>query len=272
MILPNALLRFSGIAAGVMFANTGRETAECDSTIIAERATQFASRLPDLSPHYQRIYLIRHGQTEWNKQGLMQGGGYDIPLNENGLSQAAYAAEELSAIPLDVIASSHLQRAHQTADVIHSSQPSATRLVFSEFGEMRFGEFEGYAIRGPQATEDKMKRFQIMNEQMADDSEQEWPDGESTRQVEVRSRKALYEIMKKHEDSKHIAIVAHGRTNKILLASLLLNDLSQFRTIKQGNTCINIIDFEKKDERWCTVLLNYIDHTEDRGAGSGGTL
>lgn len=277
MIIPRAMFRFSSIAAGMMFARIGQQesSTECEIESVKDRGIQFANSLPQLPDHCKRIYLLRHGQTEWNLKGLMQGGTYDIPLNENGLEQAALASEELSGISLDIIVSSHLKRAHQTANVIHQkTQSQAKRLVFSQFGEMKFGNFEGNPIRGPDATEETKSRFELLNDQMIRNLDQPWPGdgGESTRDVEVRSRKGIDEILSRYKEEKHIAIVAHGRTNKILLASLLLNDASQFRTIKQGNTCINVIDFNERENRWSTVLVNYIDHTESKGAGSGGTM
>eukprot|EP00536_Pseudo-nitzschia_multiseries_P016956 jgi/Psemu1/328390/estExt_fgenesh1_pg.C_13120002 len=55
-----------------------------------------------------RVYVIRHGQTNWNLEGRIQGGGFDIPLNKTGKLQARLAAKALEGIPLDVVASSSM--------------------------------------------------------------------------------------------------------------------------------------------------------------------
>ena len=288
MVIPSkTLIRFTGVAACMVFGCRDRiiDAIGCDALPAAEsRATIFANRLPPLPPQCRRIYLLRHGETDWNKQGLMQGGGFDIPLNEDGRKQAALVAQELSEIPLSVVASSHLQRARETADavIVHRNRnrtptPSSSAtaavaaqqlVVMSGLGEMRFGDFEGLAIRGPEATGETKKRFERMKEQMERSPDVACPGGgESTRCVETRARTAVDEILKQslqnnaYDDSRHIAIVAHGRTNKILLASLLEGDASQFGNIQQGNACINVIDFNESSDTWCKVLINYVDHT-----------
>ena len=70
----------------------------------------------------KRVYIIRHGETNWNVKGKIQGGGFDIPLNDNGKLQALKAAEFLKDVPFDLIASSSLSRAKETADIIYNHQ------------------------------------------------------------------------------------------------------------------------------------------------------
>lgn len=130
----------------------------------------------------KRVYIIRHGETNWNVKGKIQGGGFDIPLNENGKLQALKAAEYLKDVPFDLIASSSLSRAKETADIIYNHQvahynnarmtttsitkstmclisddsklmnytttknvapPLPKRIIDNGFNEMSFGEFEG---------------------------------------------------------------------------------------------------------------------------------
>jgi broad specificity phosphatase PhoE len=132
----------------------------------------------------KRVYIIRHGETNWNLKGKIQGGGFDIPLNNNGKLQALKAAEFLKDVPFDLIASSSLSRAKETADIIYnhhvahynsatattSSTTSSTmslisddsklnyttrknvasppkRIIDKGFNEMRFGEFEGLSYK-----------------------------------------------------------------------------------------------------------------------------
>ena len=112
-----------------------------------------------------RLYLIRHGETNWNQRGKIQGGGYDVPLNATGKAQAMRAASALEGIPFDIVASSSLSRAKETADLVfeqlHSSSTSSSssssrsnsgnkqplRIVDGGFNEMRFGKFEGFGYR-----------------------------------------------------------------------------------------------------------------------------
>jgi len=229
-------------------------------------------QLPPLAPHHARIFLIRHGETDWNLQGKMQGGGFDIPLNDNGLQQAQLMAQELQGVHFDVIASSHLQRARQTADALfqsnHQNNPNCQRLISNGFGEMRFGDFEGLALRGPHCTPETTQSFQKINNQMKLDKTVQWPgvDGESIGQVEDRVRKALLEdVLSDNDDGennvqKNIGIVAHGRLNNILLASLLKGDGQYFYEYHQENCCINVLDQNQQDGSFQPLVINYNDH------------
>lgn len=107
---------------------------------------------------------------------------------------------------------------------------------------------------------------------METDSTVRYPGGENSREVEKRTREALQQLMNKKsnpDDDRHLVVVGHGRSNKILLSSLLYNDVSKFSTIEQGNTAISVIDYDKDADKWIEIMLNYVAHNEDRGAASG---
>ena len=129
------------------------------------------SQLPPLSSGSRRLVLVRHGETDWNQQGKMQGGGFDIELNDNGRKQAVFVADALQAMTFGAVASSHLARASQTADVIHCSQEqrqqtAVERVSRMAFGEMRFGVFEGVTMRGPESTDEWKSRYKCVNSQL----------------------------------------------------------------------------------------------------------
>ena len=228
--------------------------------------TRTSTRLQHILPQFdrqtcqRRLFLLRHGETSWNAAGLMQGGGYDIPLNDAGLTQAACLAQELSFLPASVVASSHLQRAQQTAAqlLLSSEQPV---VCLPEFGEMRFGELEGLALRGPQATIDTRNKFRMWNERMQLSKDFSWPGqaGESTADVEQRGLLGLQRLYESFPEEESFFIVAHGRFNKVLLASLLYGNPLAHPKIQQGNTCINVLD-QRKDGSYSEVLLNYMNH------------
>mmetsp|Transcript_14456 Transcript_14456/g.20810 ORF Transcript_14456/g.20810 Transcript_14456/m.20810 type:complete len:259 (+) Transcript_14456:44-820(+) len=229
--------------------------------------TRLASMLPPLADNARRVYILRHGQTDWNLEGRMQGGGFDIELNENGRQQARMVSKELAGIPIGVIASSHLKRANETANIVLREQQqqqlklqqAAKRVVLEEFGEMRFGNLEGMIIRGLQLT-DKTKQIMMDMDAVELDITARYPGGgESTEEVETRARRGLQKILNDYPDEKHLAIVAHGRTNKILLASLVYNDALRCREIPQGNTCINVVD-QDQHGKWTCRILNFLEH------------
>ena len=87
------------------------------------------------------IFVVRHGQTEWNVMKKMQGSA-DIELNEKGLSQASDTANMLRDSSFDVIFCSPLKRAKQTAEIINDDR--GLNIIFDErLRERNYGEFEG---------------------------------------------------------------------------------------------------------------------------------
>ena len=87
------------------------------------------------------IYLVRHGQTDWNMEKRMQG-QIDIPLNDNGREQARAVSESISKLKIDKIISSDLKRAKETAEIIN--EKIGAEISFdSRLREINFGDLEG---------------------------------------------------------------------------------------------------------------------------------
>ena len=76
--------------------------------------------LPQLGVGSSRLFLCRHGETDSNAQSLLQGSGIDAPLNDVGRAQASALARSLASIQMDLIVSSTLSRAAETADIVAS--------------------------------------------------------------------------------------------------------------------------------------------------------
>lgn len=88
-----------------------------------------------------KIYVVRHGQTEWNVLRKMQGSA-DIPLNENGINQAKQTKQNLKNTKFDIIFCSPLIRAKQTAEIINEEKN--LKIIYDErLRERNYGEFEG---------------------------------------------------------------------------------------------------------------------------------
>lgn len=90
-----------------------------------------------------KIYTVRHGQTEWNKKGLYQG-KTDVPLNEEGKKQATLVKEKLKDKKIDLIISSPLKRAKETAEII--SDGKIKIITDSLIVERGLGEYEGSPV------------------------------------------------------------------------------------------------------------------------------
>jgi broad specificity phosphatase PhoE len=101
------------------------------------------------------LYLVRHGETDWNAAGRWQG-QTDVPLNERGRAQARELAGRLRGAGIASIASSDLLRARETAEIVAGALGLALDLVDPALRERRFGRFEGLtrdevAVRHPEA-------------------------------------------------------------------------------------------------------------------------
>ena len=148
------------------------------------------------------LYLIRHGETDWNVEGRWQGHA-DVPLNERGLQQAAHIAQQLSRAGLAAIYSSDLQRALDTARALSA----ATRLPVQtdpRLREINQGEWQGLL-----AEEVEARYGEILRLRRLDPLDAGPPGGETVKQVLDRVIAAIEEIRRKHP-LERVAVVSHG--------------------------------------------------------------
>jgi 2,3-bisphosphoglycerate-dependent phosphoglycerate mutase len=170
------------------------------------------------------IYVVRHGQTDWNREGRIQG-GTDNPLNNTGREQAQALGRTLADIKIDAVYTSSHQRAKQTAEVLQGRAPIT---AMDELRERFFGKFEGANDKDTAIVADWNKRRFTW----ADDME----GGEALQSQAARAESALKKIRQQHKDGQTIVIVGHGGINPILV-SLLLGIAPQegASAINQGN-------------------------------------
>lgn len=150
-----------------------------------------------------RYILVRHGQTRWNKEGKYTGQS-DIPLNETGREQARAASAYILGLKPDLIYSSDLQRAEETARLIRADECAIPLITDPRLREIHQGEWEGLH-------EDEIKRrFEEQFQTRKQDPLQTAPSGgETIGEVYQRVSDFLAEMQKKHPDML-ILIVAHG--------------------------------------------------------------
>jgi len=142
-----------------------------------------------------KIYVIRHGQTDWNAAKLIQG-RTDIPLNETGREQARTLATVFNAT-IGMIFSSQLKRALETADIVNGRH-NVEVIIDERLIERDFGIFEGKPFSDVDL--DALRRW-------TDDAPT--PGGETLRDVVTRVFAFLDEIIANHSD-KNVLIVTHG--------------------------------------------------------------
>lgn len=140
-----------------------------------------------------RFYLVRHGETEWNRIRRIQGVS-DIPLNDTGRAQAAAVGDILSKHSFDLIVSSPLSRALETARIISRRLGMPLPLVVPDLIERNYGEAEG------QTRAELDSRYPPGSE---------IPGREERASVTARAVRTLQDLAVRHPDSDILA-VAHG--------------------------------------------------------------
>jgi broad specificity phosphatase PhoE len=175
-----------------------------------------------------RLYIARHGETEWNVQHKLQG-WTDIPLDETGRTQAAALAESLKGVHIDAIYSSTLSRSRDTARTVAGTALTVKSL--DGLRERNYGHFQGGSDADPQY----VKRMSVWDDRL--------DDGESLNQLLARTRDSLVQIRREHP-AGNVLIVAHRITNQMLLRALL--DLTPDQTVKitQDNDEVYLVEID----------------------------
>lgn len=146
-----------------------------------------------------KIYLVRHGETEWNKRGLIQG-ITNNPLNDRGRNQAYELKHRLSHIEADLVVSSSLSRAIETANIALDIEPD---IIDDSFIERNFGGFEGVTI-------DEFRK----NEKPAKDAEYERDE-----QIVARVMSGLNNYVA-NQDIDNMVIFCHSHVLKAVMVEL----------------------------------------------------
>ena len=202
-----------------------------------------------------RIFLIRHGETNWNKEGRFQG-QIDIPLNKNGKDQAMKTYKYLRDINFNKAFSSSMQRPYETAKIILQKNNDLQIKKIDSLLEISHGLWEGkleseIKEKWPKLLEDWHNKPEMVI----------MPEGESIKDVFERSTKAFEEICRSQEDKDVTLLVAHDAVNKTLICNILGIDFSNIWMIKQGNGGITIIDiFNDPDKENVISALNITTH------------
>jgi probable phosphoglycerate mutase len=201
-----------------------------------------------------RIYLVRHGETEWNRVRRFQGRS-DLPLNQEGKKQVRALALALQNIPLLAIYTSPLLRALETARSIKVFHPSTPLFEEESLMEMDLGEFDGMNVQDwAEQYPDFRKAW---NENPAS---VKMPGGESLKDVQDRAKETLKRITRIYPSDSTICIISHNFVNLTLLCDLLKIPLNRFRELRQENAAFNVIC--KKGNRLYVELVNQRSHLE----------
>jgi phosphoserine phosphatase len=197
--------------------------------------------LPSLRPDHQgvRLLLVRHGETDWNRQTRFQG-QIDVPLNDNGRQQSQKASEFLREIAIDFAVSSTMLRPKETAEIILKQHPNVKLELQDGLREISHGLWEGkLETEIEQEFPGELQRWRLIPTQV------QMPEGENLQQVWERSVAAWQSILQTASTNqfKTVLVVAHDATNKTLLCHILGLPLENFWNFRQGNGAVSVIDY-----------------------------
>jgi probable phosphoglycerate mutase len=180
------------------------------------------------------LTLIRHGETEWNSDGKIQG-SVDVPLSAAGLRQAAELASRLrgEGERFDLLYSSDLLRAAETARILAQELEAPPPRFSPLLRELDCGDWEGRRI------EDLKREEPELYERWLGDPAFRIPGGESMLDLRGRAAAFLEEQETGLDGAERVLIVAHGLINRMFLSLLLKLDVHRSRFFSQDNTAIN---------------------------------
>nr|WP_255723507.1 histidine phosphatase family protein [Sporosarcina sp. ACRSL] len=182
--------------------------------------------------------MIRHGETDWNALGKLQG-RTDIPLNETGMLQAEECREFLNTSHWNVVITSPLKRAKQTAEIINGNR-TVPVVEMEEFLERGYGDAEGMTF------EERISKF----------PDKQYPNQEDRASLNQRVMEGIEKINQMYGDHQ-ILLVAHGAVINAILAVLSNGEIGSGKT-KLLNACMSNIYFHQGT--WRVKDFNQTSH------------
>ena len=177
--------------------------------------------------------LFRHGQKDWNINFLLQG-VTDIPMNQTGIEQVKLAAQAIKAEDWDVVLTSPLSRARQTAEIIASQNGFPEIIVEELLIERSFGEAEGLSHEQWRAKYSNLDHI---------------PGGESRSQLAERSKRLL-ETISQELAGKRVLAISHGALIRTLISIASSNKLPRDGE-RLGNASLNVV--KHSESSWQVV-------------------
>ena len=202
-----------------------------------------------------RLLLVRHGETDWNREGRFQG-QIDIPLNANGRCQAEAAGRFLAPVTIDRAYTSCMARPRQTAEAILACHPGVPLTSSTGLVEIGHGLWEGrleqeIAEGWPQLLADWKRAPETV----------QMPEGENLQQVWERSLATWGRIAVSLRADETALVVAHDAVNKTIVCGLLGLQPADIWAIKQGNGGVTVIDYpEGPAGRPVVAAMNLTQH------------
>lgn len=200
------------------------------------------------------LYIVRHGQTDLNKQGIVQGRGRNTDLNDEGRKQANQFFEAYKSIPFDKIYISELKRTQQSIHQFIDLGIPYEKL--SGLDELAWGIYEGM----PSTPETKAAFLKLMRDWISGNLDEKFENGESPNEVRLRQLEALQIIMS-HTEENNVLICMHGRAMRLLLCLLTGKPLTEMDTFPHQNLVLYKVTFD--GEKFEITSFNNAEHLKN---------
>jgi broad specificity phosphatase PhoE len=187
----------------------------------------------------QKIYLIRHGQTDYNLRGIVQGSGVDASLNDRGRAQALAFYEAYRHVTFDRIYTSRLKRSQESVQPFVERGASLDSMV--ALNEISWGAKEGQHIT---PEEDAYYHWMLQQWQQGNTS-LPIEGGESPEAVAVRQQEFIAQLVARDQD-RQVLVCMHGRAMRILLCQLLGYPLRSMDLFEHENLCLYLLHYNGK--------------------------
>ncbi|VTP96736.1 histidine phosphatase family protein [Sphingobacterium daejeonense] len=199
------------------------------------------------------FYFIRHGQTELNLKGIVQGRGVDSPLNENGIKQAQAFYDTYKNIPFDKIYTSTLIRTHQTVAPFLKDGIPMEQLIGLD--EISWGIYEGQT-----QTEEILTGFdKVVSSWRNNDLDLAIEEGESPNTLVTRQKEAI-EYMLQQPEEETILVCMHGRALRVMLCHLTNVPVCNMDDFPHTNTALYKLEYS--DNEFAIVDHYNVKHLE----------
>ncbi len=204
----------------------------------------------------KKIYLLRHGQTDYNLRGVVQGSGIDSSLNDNGIKQAQAFFEAYKHVPFQKVYFSGLQRTRQTIQsFLDMGLPSES---VPELNEICWGKYEGF----PMTHEENQYYLHMLDQWSSGSLDYAIEGGESPLVVSERLRKGIDHILS--QEGETILICMHGRSMRILLCILLGYNLRFMDIFEHQNLGLYLLH-QNGNGKFSVKKFNSGDHLKNLG-------
>ena len=204
-------------------------------------------------PTTKTIYLIRHGETDFNRQGVVQGSGVDSDLNELGQAQAEAFFQHYQHIPFDKVYTSKLKRTHQSVNkFLQKNLPWEQHIGLNEIS---WGVREG---KTPNNQDNEYYKV-LINSWINGETHIPSEGGESPEDVIIR-QKFVVDLILSRPEEQTILIAMHGRAIRILLTLLLERPLKEMDTFDHTNLCLYKLSYKYETQKFTVETTCDVTH------------